>query len=286
MPSLGAAAAAAAAAATAASTAPLLTRLTPAAARTSVLALARPPVNALNTALLRELTSRVRQAERDAERGGGGGAALVLTSDSDSVFTSGLDLTEMIKPERDVREFWGALQELFLALYGTPLVTVCALAGTSPAGGCLLAMACDYRVAASDAPKARIGLNEAKFGLLAPPWFARPLADCVGVRRADKMLQLGELLGFADAHRVGLVDELVPKADVLARATQVAEEWVANGPAEARHASKLVLRAALIDWLTANRAADADLFVGRVLSHGTQRAVSEYLASLGRRGPR
>jgi 3,2-trans-enoyl-CoA isomerase len=238
----------------------------------------------MDTAFLQQLHLAIRDVEKQkAEEGWG----LVIASSqhaTSAVFSAGLDLAEMYnKPRASVCAFWTALQDVFLALYGSKLATVCAINGHAPAGGCFLASLSDYRVGASDQPKAVMGLNEAKFGLVAPPWFAGPLANCVGVRQAEKMLQLGELLPLAQAQRLGLLDELVPRAEVVDKSLQVASTWASNGPAQARHSSKLLQRQALLDALSSQRQADTDLFVGRVLAPQVQSALEVYLASLKKR---
>ena len=264
----------------------LVTTVLNAAPRASMILLNRPPVNAMNRELLSQLAAAVRSVEKEK---GDQGWGLVLASafhSNSPVFTAGLDLAEMHnKPASSVATFWGALQDVFVALYGTKLATVCALSGTSPAGGCFLATLCDWRVGANDLPRAVIGLNEAKFGLVAPGWFAAPLATCVGARKAEKMLQLGELVPFADAHRAGLIDELVARDKVISVALDRASEWASNGPANARHLSKLTTRQALLDTLKTpeQRKADADLFVGRVSEASVQAALDTYLANLKKR---
>ena len=95
--------------------------------------------------------------------------ALILAS-STPVFCAGLDLTELYQPRRLV-EFWTAFQQLFLDLYGSRLATIAAVSGPAPAAGCMLAMACDYRIIKVSG-NAVIGLNEAQFGIIAPPWMA------------------------------------------------------------------------------------------------------------------
>ena len=96
---------------------------------------------------------------------------MVLTSTNKNIFCAGLDLLEMHNPEEQrLRAFWHTLQELWLRLYIFPKPTGAAIAGHSPAGGALMATCCDFRaMVASD--KFTIGLNEAKFGLVAPFWF-------------------------------------------------------------------------------------------------------------------
>ena len=255
-----------------------------AAPRASLLLLNRPPVNALDTALLRDIANSIKKVE--SERGASAklGWGLVIAAENSantSTFSAGLDLSEMYdKSETQLAEFWSAVQELWLTLYGSKLATVAAVNGHSPAGGCLIAMSCDYRVAASDQPKAKIGLNEAKFGLVAPPWFGTTLQAAVGMRQADRMLQLGELISFEDAKRFGLLDELVPRADVASIALSRADEWAKNGPAEARFDSKMIQRRFFLDQLRHSRTQDTTAFIKRVSAKSMQDDLGKYLASL------
>ena len=95
---------------------------------------------------------------------------LILTSSMPSVFCAGLEITEMYQPDRSrLESFWGSLQDLWINLYSCKLPTAAAIAGHSPAGGCLLTMCCDYRVMVG--PKFTIGLNETQLGIVAPFWF-------------------------------------------------------------------------------------------------------------------
>ena len=106
------------------------------------------------------------QVESDKAKRG-----MVLTSTNKNIFCAGLDLLEMHNPEEQrLRAFWHTLQELWLRLYIFPKPTGAAIAGHSPAGGALMATCCDFRAMVAS-EKFTIGLNEAKFGLVAPFWF-------------------------------------------------------------------------------------------------------------------
>ncbi|KAG8236576.1 hypothetical protein J437_LFUL015762 [Ladona fulva] len=87
-----------------------------------------------------------------------------------TVFTAGLDIKEMCKPKPDrIKAFWTALQGVWLKLYGSSFPTVAAINGHSPAGGCLLAVCCEYRVMVG--PSYRIGPNETQLGIVIPIWY-------------------------------------------------------------------------------------------------------------------
>jgi 3,2-trans-enoyl-CoA isomerase len=255
-----------------------------AAPRTSLLLMNRAPVNAMNTALLTDIAKAVEQVEAERASSSKQGWGLLIAAENSAtspVFCAGLDLSEMYgKSEAQLGEFWSAVQQLWLTVYGSKLATVAAVNGHSPAGGCLLTMSCDYRLGAADQPKARIGLNEAKFGLVAPAWFGTTLQAAVGFRQADRMLQLGELIAFDEAKKHGLLDELVPRAELVTTGLKRAEEWATNGPAEARYASKLLSRRAHLDELRNNRKADTQIFIKRVMAKSVQDDLEKYLASL------
>lgn len=79
----------------------------------------------------------------------------------------------------------------------------------------MLAMSCDYRVMASGYV---IGMNETKFGLVAPPFFISTLVNTVGQRKAELLLTKGTLVSTSDALKLGMIDEEVAEEEVMAAA--------------------------------------------------------------------
>lgn len=200
---------------------------------------------------------------------------MILTS-STKVFCAGLDLTEMFEPEEQrLRNFWTAFQQVYLDLYGSRLATIAGISGPAPAAGCMLAMACDYRV--SD-QKGIIGLNEAKFGIVAPPWMGDLMLKTVGHREAEKALMLGTLYPAEDALKIGLVDEVVEE-NVAGICEERALTWT-KIPPHSRVASKMLLRKEQLDKVEATRSDDLDLFVGICSSEKVQKNLGLYLESL------
>lgn len=173
----------------------------------------------------------------------------------------------------------GLVADYFCALYNHPKVTVAAITGASPAGGCWTALQCDYRVMV-DAPGAVIGLNETQLGIIAPFWFAEPMVSAVGTRQAEMLLQLGKLLPAKEALAIGMVDELAASpAEVDAAAIAQAKKWIAI-PEQGRRTTKAYFRAALVNRVAGNKeAAIGDLW-GAVNSKEVQGAMGKYLASL------
>lgn len=175
------------------------------------LRLARAPVNALNPELCAELAAAIARAVGDGVGG------LVL-SGGPTVFSAGLDVPYLLRlPDRAALEdAWGHFFSAARALAACPVPVAAAIAGHAPAGGCVLALCCDYRVMA-EGPY-RIGLNETRVGLVAPEGIQRLMRRVVGMHRAERLLVSGELVESGDALAMGLVDELAGIDEVAVRA--------------------------------------------------------------------
>ena len=206
------------------------------------LRMARPPVNALDP----DLCGRLRDAVQDSVDGGARG--LVLSSAA-KVFSAGLDVPHLLSLGDDRAALMQAWETFFgaaRALAGAPVPVVAAITGHAPAGGCVLALCCDYRVMASG--PYRIGLNETRVGLAAPEGVQRLLRRVVGPYRAERMLVSGDMVDAEHALRVGLVDEVVDIDSVVQRATVWLDHLVAL-PREAMLATRAMARADLIEAL-------------------------------------
>ncbi|TDH68480.1 hypothetical protein CCR75_001415 [Bremia lactucae] len=233
----------------------------------------RLPVNSLNTALLQELEATIKKLEDDKSVRG-----MILMSSNQKVFSAGLDIMEMYRPQPSkIAKFWTSLQDLYLRLYTTRLAAVAAIEGHSPAGGCLLAMCCDYRIMTSGKPL--IGLNETQLGIVAPTWFRDTFVNTVGHREAEKMLCLGLQVDANKAEAIGLVDEAVALEDVLPRAEAAMAKWLAI-PDMARVKTKLLMRQEMANRLLAVRQKDLEAFTDFAQTDKVQKSLEMYLASL------
>lgn len=243
----------------------------------AVLHMQSPPVNSLSLDFLTEFCIAVEKLEMDRSCRG-----LIITSSQPKVFSAGLDIMEMFgrSPER-CAEFWRAVQDMWLKLYGSNMAVIAAINGSSPAGGCLLSLSCDYRIMADD-PRFTIGLNETQLGIVAPFWFKDTLVNTVGHRHAEMGLELGLLHRPAEALRIGLVDQLVPEDQVLATATQAMTRWLAI-PDHARHLSKSMMRKPTIDRLVSSRESDIQFFVNFITKDSIQKSLGMYLEMLKKR---
>uniref|UniRef100_A0A3P9MNI1 Enoyl-CoA delta isomerase 1, mitochondrial n=1 Tax=Oryzias latipes TaxID=8090 RepID=A0A3P9MNI1_ORYLA len=240
----------------------------------AVMHMQSPPVNSLSLDFLTEFCIGLEKLEMDK-----GCRGLVITSSQPKVFSAGLDILEMYgkSPER-CGEFWKAVQEMWLKLYGSDMITIAAINGSSPAGGCLMALTCDYRIMA-DQPRYTIGLNETLLGIVAPFWFKDTMANTVGHRTTEMALQLGLLYNPSEALKVGLVDQLVPEDQILSAAAQTMTKWLAI-PDHARQITKSMMRKPTIDRLTSNRDADIQNFVNFITKDSIQKSLRAYLEIL------
>ena len=181
--------------------------------------------NAINLPLVNELAEALQQVKRDPNVHG-----LVLGSANDKFFSIGLSLPELYGlPKDEFAGFWQAFTHLGLELFTLPKPTVAALTGHALAGGCIVALCCDYRVMA--AGRKLMGLNEIKLGVPVPY-----LADCilrhlVGARAAREVTDTGEFYPPEELLRLGLVDQVLPPEQVLSWAIEKARTLGAYPPA-------------------------------------------------------
>ena len=205
--------------------------------------------------------------------------ALILSSSLPSIFSAGLDLVELYRPD-SVRlpQFWNSFQQIYLDLYGSPLATIAAMNGHAPAAGCMLALSCDYRIMS----KGSIGLNESKLGIVAPPWLGQQYIDTIGHRKAELALSLGTLFSPQEALEIGLIDEIVNDGDAVEVARGKAVEFVSI-PAQARSAAKELTRGRQIDSLLNHRDKDTEHFCSFVTQDSVQANIGYYLDMLTKR---
>lgn len=203
--------------------------------------LARPPVNALNPELCAALASAIDSAVGDGVRG-------IALSGGPKVFSGGLDIPHLLSlPDRSaLKSAWEQFFAVAVALAECPVPVVAAIAGHAPAGGCVLALCCDYRIMASG--PYRIGLNETQVGLVAPEGIQRLLRRVVGPHRAERLLVAGELVDAELAHALGLVDELTDIDHVATRAVAWLHELLML-PQTAMLQTRAIARADLITAL-------------------------------------
>ncbi len=226
--------------------------------------LARPPVNALDPALLDALA---RAFEPEALHDVDG----VILSGGPKVFSGGLDVPHLLGLDRaGLTAAWSAFFDAARAIAASPVPVVAAIGGHSPAGGCVLALCCDHRIMARGPFK--IGLNETQVGLVVPDAIQALMRRVVGPHRAERLMVAGAMVESAEAHAIGLVDELVDAEHVVARAVHWFEP-LASLPREPMLATRAIARADVQAALAAFGPADLERFVGLWYSPSTQGAL-------------
>lgn len=238
------------------------------------LRLARPPVNALDPALCRALVDAIGDAVA-------GGAQGIVLAGNPKVFSAGLDVPHLLSLGEDhaaLMAAWTGFFEAARAIADCPVPVAAAMAGHAPAGGCVLALCCDYRIMA-DGPF-RIGLNETQVGLVAPDGIQALMARVVGPHRAERLLVAGAMVEAAEALRIGLVDELTGIDAVETRARVWLEDLL-QLPRAPMLETRRIARRDVVAALAPERI-DLPLFVARWTHPDTQAALRAMLARIGK----
>ena len=197
-----------------------------------VVTLNRPAkLNALSTDLERQLDAAIRS---DAVAGAG---ALVITG-SGRAFSAGADIGEMRDADpAGVMAYYRETGEIYERIAALPQATVCAIHGYCLGGGLELALATDLRVADEAAV---FGLPEVKIGILPSSGGTHRLVRAVGPARAKELILLRERVDAAEAHRIGLVAEVVTEGTALERGVRIAERLAALPPLAVELAKRAV----------------------------------------------
>jgi enoyl-CoA hydratase/carnithine racemase len=184
----------------------------------------RPKVlNALNKATWADLRTAFEDARDDAAVRG-----VILTGAGNKAFIAGADISELahvtaFEAEQSSR-FGQEVLDLIEDL-GKPVIA--AVNGFALGGGCETAMACTMRIAVESA---KFGQPEVKLGLVPGGGGTQRLPRLVGKGRALQLILSGEMISAQEAYRIGLVNEIVPAADLIARAEAILNKIVANAP--------------------------------------------------------
>jgi len=195
----------------------------------AVVTVNRPKVlNALNVATLDELAATMRQLQRDDTV-----RCVIVTGAGEKSFIAGADIHELsaLTPAAG-REHARAGQAVFdlVEQLGKPVIA--AINGYALGGGCELALACTLRLAADTA---RLGQPEINLGLIPGFGGTQRLARLIGAGRALELLLTGEPIGAAEAYRLGLVNRVVPAADLMVEARQLGATIAAKAPIAVRY---------------------------------------------------
>lgn len=186
-------------------------------------------VNILSTPVMAQLDAALAEVEEGVATGRI--KALVVRSGKPATFIAGADIeeiraiTDVAEAERGSREG----QRIFRRIERLAIPSIAAIDGACMGGGTELALACTYRLA-SDRPETRIGLPEVRLGIIPGYGGTVRLPRLIGKGRALELILTGEMIDAAEAHRIGLVNRVVPQADLIAEAEAFLRTITANGP--------------------------------------------------------
>ena len=202
-------------------------------------------LNALSLPLLRELRRAIDEVAADASV-----RALVLTGSGDKAFAAGADIAAMKAMTTDeARAFAELGQGVCAAIEALHCPVIGQVNGFALGGGCELALACDF-VYASD--KAKLGQPEVKLGVTPGFGGTQRLARRVGIGRARELCYTGDTVSAEEALSIGLVNAVVPHAELAVRVKAVVSKIVANGPLAVAQCKRALLHGADVPLPTAN----------------------------------
>jgi enoyl-CoA hydratase len=214
--------------------------------RVATITVNRPDkLNALNDRVIAELGQAI-----DSVVGDGGVGGVILTG-AGRAFVAGADISELEKHGAvSAKRLAQTGQDVFCRFETSPKPVIAAVNGFALGGGCELAMACHIRIA-SDA--AKFGQPEVKLGLIPGYGGTQRLPRLVGRGRALQLLLTGEMIDAQEAYRIGLVNRVVPAADLLTTSNDMMRAILANAPVAVANLIEVVNRgydATLDDALT------------------------------------
>src|SRR3954470_12823825 len=235
--------------------------------------MSRPPVNALSTELLGALREAIERAPAE-------GARAVVISGGPGMFTAGLDIPLLIGLDREgIAKLWRELYGMMRALACSPIPVVAAMTGHAPAGGTVIAVYCDRRVAARGDFK--LGLSEVQVGIPLPPMIFKALRRQVGAREAERMAVGGLIVSPEQALSAGLVDEVVAVEEVVERAVAWCRGLLAL-PADAMLATRRLARADLAALFEGGSEEELQSVVDRWWGAETQAVLKALVKRLGK----
>lgn len=245
----------------------------------AVVTICKEPVNSMDYELWSELGIVLKELEADDKVHG----AIFETGLKKDVFTSGNDINELYIPgttkQRFVK-FWTAQTMFLVNLYRSPLITIAAIRGACPAGGCIVALCCDYRIQ-TDIPGAVIGLNEVALGIGVPRYWTNVMAALIGGRQTETLLLTAAMPKAAEAHRMGLIDKLVTKEELMPAATKVMESLL-KFPRSGQILTKTSLRMDLAKQWEEYCAEEAETVYGVLAAPNSVKALGGVLQRLSK----
>jgi len=202
----------------------------------AIITINRPEVmNALSNALVEELDQTFDLVERDEEV-----RALIITGTGDKAFMAGADIRELEKRDFILgRQETRRRQQVFNRLVEMKIPVIAAINGFALGAGLELAIACTIRVACEEA---RLGSPEVNLGIIPGDGATQRLPRLIGFGRAMEMVLTGDFIDAQEAYRIGLVNKVVPRTELMDAARKLAAKLAAKAPLAVQCAKEAVNR--------------------------------------------
>jgi enoyl-CoA hydratase len=226
-------------------------------------------LNAINATLLRELFHTVVELGADREV-----RCAILTGAGEKAFAAGADIGAMREmTSAEARSFAHLGHALGERIESTPFPIIAAVNGFALGGGCELALACDF-IYASDT--AKLGQPEVNLGVIPGFGGTQRLARRVGIGRARELCYTGDAISAQEALRIGLVNTVVPHAELRAKALETATKIAAKGPLAIAQCKRVIHRGADVPLSVANEL-EAQAFAALFASGDQREGMAAFL---------
>lgn len=187
----------------------------------AILELARYKTNPINVTMMKEISQAITDLANDSSVKG------VIINGQPGFFSVGLDVKELLSLDKESSKvFFSSFSRMVFDLVQFPKPMIAAITGHAPAGGCVIAICCDFRIMA-EGEAFRIGLNEVPVGVMVPPHILELYGFWLGKGKAYQFLLEGKLHATDEALACGLIDKIVDLASVLPAAEQKMKELLA-----------------------------------------------------------
>ncbi|NPU86607.1 MAG: hypothetical protein HPY65_19200 [Syntrophaceae bacterium] len=234
--------------------------------RLAVVTIDNPKMNALSGPVVEELGMVFDELDARTEIG-----VAILIGGGTRAFVAGADIKgfgNFLGNREAAFQSSRGMQAVFSKIENSRVVVIAAINGLALGGGCELAAACDIRIAGDNAV---IGVPEVKLGLIPGAGGTQRLARLLGKGRAKLMALTGDFFSAQDAFQLGLLEKVVPAADVLAEAKKIAASILGNAPLAVEAAKRAVNRGVempLEEGLKLEAGFVGDLFLTEDLKEG------------------
>ncbi|MCU0690512.1 MAG: enoyl-CoA hydratase-related protein [Polyangiaceae bacterium] len=214
-------------------------------------------LNALSPQVVRELNLAFHRLVFPGE--GESPRAVILTGAGDKAFVAGADIAEMAKMNAaQAKAFADTGHRLGAMMETAPFPVIAAVNGFALGGGCEIALCCDF-IYASD--KAKFGQPEVNLAVIPGFGGTQRLARRVGIGHARELVYSGKMINAQEALRIGLVNQVVPHAELLSKVREIAAMIASKGPVAVAAAKRTMLRGVDQDLVNANELEAAEFAV-------------------------